>query len=289
MAFIPGRLGLDKARIRHADRHGLVWLDKGRLEVVAGCLHFVTAGVGGLEAGDYQIPHEAVSMILLGPGSSITHDAFRLLASHGTALAVIGEGGVRLYTAPPLMAAASALARRQATLWTNERSRMAVARKMFALRMGEIVAAREIDMLRGMEGARVKAAYARKAAEHVIHWQGRRYDRANPRSADLPNQAINHAASAVTAAASIAVMATATIPQLGFVHEDSASAWVLDIADLFREEVTLNVAFGAVKDAETSDAGLEKLVRLRANAIFARENVIPAMIDRIQALIDDRQ
>lgn len=92
--MIPGRLGLDKARIRHAERHGLIWLDKGRLEVQAGCLHFTTAG-GSLEAGEYQIPHEAVSMILIGPGSSVTHDAFRLMANHGTALAVVGEGGAR--------------------------------------------------------------------------------------------------------------------------------------------------------------------------------------------------
>lgn len=285
--MLPGRLGLEEARIRHADRHGLLWLDKGLLNVEAGCLHFVTAGGGSLDAGEYQIPHEAVSMILLGPGSTVTHDAFRLLANHGTLWAAVGDGGVRLYTAPPLMSEASALARRQATLWANERSRMAVARKMFAIRMGEIVAARDIDMLRGMEGARVKQSYIRKAAEHGIEWRGRHYKRDDPGAADPPNQAINHASSAVTAAAAIAVTATATIPQLGFVHEDRASAWVLDIADLFRDEVTLDIAFGAVKEAQTKDVSLEKLVRLRANAAFARENVIPAMIDRIQMLLLD--
>jgi CRISPR-associated protein Cas1 len=280
------RLGLDKARIRHADRHGLIWLDKGRLEVETGCLRFVTVGGGSLEAGDYQIPHESVSMILLGPGSSVTHDAFRLMANHGTGLAVVGEGGVRLYTAPPLMAAASALARRQAMLWADPRTRMQVARKMYAHRMGEIVVTRDIEVLRGMEGARVKEAYARKAAEHGIAWSGRRYDRRNPAAADRPNQALNHLSSVMTAAAGIAVMATATIPQLGFVHEGSASAWVLDIADLFRDSVGLDIAFGAVKEAETGDTSLEKTVRLRANAAFAREGVIPAMIDRIQVLID---
>ena len=79
--MLVGRLGLEKARIPHADRHGLVWLDRGRLEVEDGCLRFVTAGGGDLAAGDYQIPHQAISIILLGPGSSVTHDALRLLAS----------------------------------------------------------------------------------------------------------------------------------------------------------------------------------------------------------------
>jgi CRISPR-associated protein Cas1 len=280
------RLGLDNARIRHADRHGLLWLDKGRLEVEAGCLRFITVGGGALEAGDYQIPHESVSVILLGPGSSITHDAFRLLANHGTALAVIGEGGVRLYTAPPLMAATSALARRQAALWTDPKSWMDVARKMYAWRMGEIVpAARTIEMLRGMEGARVKAAYATKAAEHGLEWKGRHYNRTNPGAADLPNQALNHLSSAMTAAAAIAVMATATIPQLGFLHEDSASAWVLDIRDLYRDTIGLDIAFGAAKEAEQGQVSVDKLVRVRANEMFQREGIIPGMIERIHSLL----
>jgi CRISPR-associated protein Cas1 len=289
--MLLGRLGLDKARIRHADRHGLLWLDKGRLEVEAGCLRFITAGStgggGSLEAGDYQIPHEAVSMLLMGPGCSVTSDAFRVLANHGTALTVVGEGGVRLYTALPVLSesAPSALARRQADLWADKRSRMDVARRMYALRMGEIVATRDIAVLRGMEGIRVRAAYARKAQEHGIAWQGRHYDRANPGAADLPNQALNHLSAVMTAAAGIAVMATATIPQLGFVHEDSGSAWVLDIADLFRDGIGLDIAFGAAKEAEPGLESIDRLVRRRANKVFREEKVIPAMIERIQSLL----
>src|SRR5680860_1371575 len=114
--MLLGRLGLDKARIPHSDRHGLIWLDRGRLEVEDGCLRFVTGG-GTLEAGDYQLPHQRISLVLLGPGSSVTHDALRILAAHGCALAAIGEGGVRFYTAPPLLRDSSALARRQVALW----------------------------------------------------------------------------------------------------------------------------------------------------------------------------
>ena len=76
--MLLGRLGLDKARIPHADRHGLLWLDRGRLEVEDGCLRFVTAG-GNWPAGDYQIPQQSISLVLLGPGSSVTHDALRLV------------------------------------------------------------------------------------------------------------------------------------------------------------------------------------------------------------------
>lgn len=279
--MLRGRLGLEKIRIPYNARHGLVWLDRGRLDVADGCLRFTTAG-GTLEPGEYEIPHEAISMVLLGPGSSVTHDSLRLLASHGAALAAIGEGGVKLYTAPPLMSGSSALARRQAELWAKPQSRIAVARQMYALRFGEVLPHRDIEVLRGLEGARVKAAYARIAEEFGIEWRGRRYDRANPAATDAPNQAINHASSAVRAAAAIAVMATAAIPQLGFVHEDSSQAFVLDIADLYRDSATLRIAFSAVRAAATVDLPLERLVRRQANAAFADEDLIASMIERIK-------
>jgi CRISPR-associated protein Cas1 len=282
--MLRGRLGLERVRIPYNARHGLVWLDRGKLDVKDGCLRFVTAG-GVLEAGEYEIPHQAISMVLLGPGSSVTHDALRLLASHGAALAAIGEGGVKLYTAPPLMAGSSALARRQAELWADRNSRMYVARQMYAMRFGEVLPHRDIEVLRGMEGARVKAAYARIAEEFGIEWKGRHYDRANPAAADSANQAINHVSSAVRAAAAIAVMATAAIPQLGFVHEDSSQALILDIADLYRDTTTLRIAFGAVRDAQAQDLTLERLVRRRANVIFADDDVIPSMIERIKQLL----
>ena len=173
-------------------------------------------------------------MILLGPGSTVSHDALRLLAYARTALAAVGEDGVRLYTAPPLIPDRSGLARLQARLWADDAIRLMTARRMYAVRLGEVLPHRDLDVLRGIEGARMKESYRLLAQAHGIDWRGRRYDRSDPLSADLPNQALNHAASAVEAAAAIAVAATATIPQLGFIHEDPGQSFVLDIADLWR-------------------------------------------------------
>lgn len=213
--MLAGRLGLEKARIPHADRHGLVWLERGRLEVEDGCLRFITAGGGDLDPGNYQIPHQAVSIILLGPGSSVTHDALRLLARHGCALAAVGEGAVRSYTAPPLLPDSSAAARSQVTLWADLKSRMEVARAMYAMRFGEFVLTRDIDTLRGQEGARIKRSYQLAAQRFGIPWNGRLYDRANPDASDAPNQALNHAATAMSAAATVAVASLAANPATG--------------------------------------------------------------------------
>lgn len=283
--MLSGRLGLEKARIPHADRHGLIWLDRGRLEVEDGCLRFITAGGGELAAGDYQIPHQGVSIVLLGPGSSVTHDALRLLARHGCALAAIGEGAVRFYTAPPLLPDSSAAARAQVRLWADPATRMEVARAMYALRFGEIVRTRDIAVLRGQEGARIKQSYQLAAERFGLAWNGRHYDRANPGSGDIANQAINHAATTMTAAASVAVAALAAIPQLGFIHEDSGQSFVLDIADLYRHDVTLEIAFGAAKEAMNGNDPVERLVRQRAARLFRQRSVIPTMIDRIKSLL----
>lgn len=283
--MLKGRLGLETARVPHADRHGLIWLERGELCVIDGCLHFM-AGKDSLTPYVLQVPHQAVSMILLGPGSSVTHDALRLLARHGTLMAAVGQDGVRTYTAPPLLPDRSDVARRQAELWGNPRRRVSVARHMYALRLGEILPHRDLDTLRGIEGSRVKAIYRLMAEKYGIPWDGRHYDRSNPEATDIPNQAINHAATAVQGAAAIAVQSLAAIPQLGFIHEDSGQAFVLDIADLFRDSITLQIAFVAAKKAINGDeTTIDRLVRREASVVFRKQDVIPCMIDKIKQVL----
>ncbi len=284
--MLKGRLGLEQARLPHADRHGLLYLERGALSVEDGCLRFIAAGSDLVVAGDYRIPHQSLSLLLLGPGSTISHDALRLLARHGTGLSAIGEDGVRLYTAQPLMPDSSALARAQVRAWADAKgARMSVARRMYAWRLGEVLPHRDIAVLRGIEGARVKEIYRLTAERIGVRWTGRHYDRQDPLSADLPNQALNHAASAVEAAAAIAVAATAAIPQLGFIHEDSGQSFILDIADLFRDGLTVPCAFKAALAAQKRPGeSIERLARRIVGERLRREQVIPAMIDRIKAL-----
>jgi CRISPR-associated protein Cas1 len=193
-----------------------------------------------------------------------------------------------MYTAPPLLSDFSYLARQQANLWADEKNgRLAVARRMYALRFGEVLPHRDIAILRGIEGARMKQTYKLLAERVGIHWQGRRYQRDNPSAADLPNQALNHAASAVEGAAAIAVTATATIPQLGFIHEDSGQSFVLDIADLFRDAITITTAFKAAKVVEKEPTlSIERTTRRMVGKALRRDGVIGTMIERIKALLD---
>ena len=147
---------------------------------------------------------------------------------------------------------------------------------------------RDFDVLRGIEGARMKQSYRLIAKQIGVVWKGRHYDRARPGAADLPNQALNHASSAVEAAAAIAVASTGTIPQLGFIHEDPGQSFVLDIADLYRDIITIPCAFRAAKRvSERPFENIERTTRRMTGDTLAREGVIPAMIERIKALFED--
>lgn len=291
--MMRGRLGLETARIPHADRHGLLWLSRGALTARDGTLRFERQAApdsgSPLDEGEYGIPFQTLSMILLGPGSTVSHDALRLMARHGTALVAVGEDGVRCYTAPPLMPDTSDIARRQMRAWGDaEGSRITIARKMYAVRLGEVFPHHSIEALRGMEGARARRTYQNLAQRHGIDWRGRRYDRANPLAADIPNQAINHASVAVTSAAVVAVVAVGAIPQLGFIHEHSGDAFPLDIADLFRDTILIPAAFKSARAViENRSYNIERHTRRTTGQMLREEKVIAKMIDRIKALFQD--
>lgn len=129
-----------------------------------------------MDPGNYAIPYQSVSMILLGPGGTVSHDALRILARHGTILVAVGEGGVKFYPASPMGAGRSETARIHATLWANKKARIDVAMRMYALCFGRILPHKDIETLRGIKGGRIKELYKITAQKYGIPWKGRRYD-----------------------------------------------------------------------------------------------------------------
>src|SRR5690625_1153710 len=147
--------------------------------------------------------------------------------------------------------------------------------------------ARDIDSLRGIEGQRIKKTYVRLALQYGVSWDGRKFDRNNPDSDNIINQAINHATTTTYAPAHIAVTVTGTIPQLGFIHYSSGRALVLDIADLFRSTLSITIRFHAVKQLSNGKGeNIESHTRKLAGRTFQKENVIPNMIDQIKTLLE---
>ncbi|MEU7485064.1 type I-E CRISPR-associated endonuclease Cas1e [Streptomyces sp. NPDC042319] len=202
--------------------------------------------------GTTHIPSATIGTLLLGPGTRITHQAMSILGQTGAAVCWVGEGGVRYYAGGRALTRSAALAEAQATQWANPRSRLAVARAMYRLRFpDEDPAGLTRQGLLGREGRRVKDCYRAQAARTGIAWRGRRYIPGDFSSGDPVNQAITAAAQCMYGIAHAVVTSLGCSPALGFVHSGHELSFVLDIADLYKTEVGIPLAFDiAAEDPE---------------------------------------
>ena len=280
--MLKGRLGIEDPRIPQKSRNGLLYVQRCRVTVDNGSLQLAFDDAGEV----LELPYQRLNALLLGPGTSITHDAVRHCSGHGTCIAFVGTDGTRLYSAPPLFERDADLARKQATWWAGESTRGMVAKRMYAKRFGETPRTNDANALRGMEAARIKRAYELLAAEYGLSWRGRHYDRANPEKTDTANLAINHAVTALEACVAIAVQATATLPPLGFLHEDSAKSWVLDVCDLYRTTVTVPIAFRCAQEHQRQPGeSLDRQVRLAVSEHVRKTGFVDQVIDDIKEML----
>lgn len=215
------------------------------------------------EEGTTYLPAAAISALLLGPGTRVTHQAMNLLGESGAVICWVGEGGARLYASAQSLSRSTRLLVEQARLVSNRTSRLAVARRMYQLRFpNEDVSHATMQQLRGMEGARVRRAYRDAAARAGVEWKGRRYDPENWSAGDPVNRALSAANSCLYGVIHSVVVALGCSPGLGFVHTGQALAFVYDIADLYKSEVTVSAAFTAAADGEVQLAArVRRLVR----------------------------
>jgi CRISP-associated protein Cas1 len=154
------------------DRASIIFLEKGRLDVLDGA--FVLVGENGVRV---HIPIGGVVCLMLEPGTRVSHAAVALAARAGTLLIWVGEASVRLYAAGQPGGARSDRLLYQARLALDDDARLRVVRKMCALRFNEEPPARRsADQFRGIEGARVRETYKAIAARYGVSWHGRDYD-----------------------------------------------------------------------------------------------------------------
>lgn len=209
------------------------------------------------DQGVLHIPAASIGVLLLGPGTSITHQAIALLADHGATAVWVGERGVRYYAHGRSLAASSRLLIAQAAAVSHRDRRLAVARAMYAMRFpGENTTNLTMQQLRGKEGARVRRTYREHAERTGVAWRHRDYDRADFTGGDPINQALSAAHACLYGIVHAVIVALGASPGLGFVHTGHERAFVYDIADLYKAEITIPVAFG-VAATDTTDIGAD--------------------------------
>ncbi len=235
--------------------------------------------------GKTPIPAASLCLLMLGPGTSITHAAIRSLAECNCLVVWCGEENVRFYAAGLGGTRSAAPLLRQALLACDADSRVAVARRMYEMRFEEEVdPSLTISQLRGLEGVRVRETYARASRESGVAWSGRSYDRGNWGNADPVNRALSAANSCLYGLCHAAILSCGYSPAIGFIHTGKQLSFVYDVADLYKTEITIPVAFSSVA-AGAED--LERTVRLACRDRFRESKLLRRIVPDIRRALDD--
>lgn len=199
------------------------------------------------ERGTVHIPAASLAALMLGPGTSISQQAMVLMAECASTVVWVGERGVRYYAHGRTLARGTRLLEAQARLVSNRAERIAVARAMYAMRFpDEDVSRLTMQQLRGREGARVRRAYRENAERTSVRWARRDYRPDDFDASDPINQALSAAHSALYGLVHAVVVALGCSPGLGFIHTGHDRSFVYDVADLYKAETSIPVAFDVV-------------------------------------------
>ena len=230
--------------------------------------------------GKTPVPAAALSVLMLGPGTNITHAAIRALADNNCLVVWCGEQNVRFYAFGMGGTRSARGILRQAELVADEAERLEVVKRMYRMRFREKLPDRlTIQELRGREGIRVRESYARASRETGVPWHGRSYDRSDWKSADPVNRALSAANSCLYGLCHAAILSVGYSPALGFIHTGKQLSFVYDIADLYKVDITIPVAFHAAAQQEQD---LERTVRLRCRDVFRETRLVSRIVPDIR-------
>ena len=237
------------------------------------------------ERGTTRIPAAAITVLLLGPGTTVTHRAIELIGDAGVGIVWVGEHGVRFYASGRPLTHRAQLLIKQAQLVSNQRTHLAVVRKMYQLRFpGEDVSGLTTQQLRGREGSRVRKAYRTAAKEWNIPWSGREFDPDNFSSGDPVNQALSAGHACLYGVAHAVIAALGCSPGLGFIHVGHERSFVYDIADLYKADLTIPIAF---EMAAKKPDDLPSAVRRRIRDEMAARHLLEQIVWDIRFLLSD--
>jgi len=261
------------------ERVSVIFVERGEIDMLDGA--FVVVDATGVRT---HIPVGGVACIMLEPGTRVSHRAVALAARVGTLLVWVGEAGVRLYSSGQPGGARSDRLLYQARLALDETLRLKVVRKMYAVRFGEAPPERRsVEQLRGIEGARVRRTYQLLAQQFGVKWAGRDYDAEDWGSSDLPNRCLSAATACLYGVTEAAVLAAGYAPAVGFIHTGKPLSFVYDVADIYKFETVVPVAFKVA--ASNPQGNPERAVRLACRDIFRQTKLLDRIIPDIEDIL----
>lgn len=235
------------------------------------------------QRGVAYVPATRLGVLLLGPGTRITYAAMAILGDSGVSVVWVGSKATRFYASGRPPAKSSRMAEAQARIWSNQRKRLDCARRMYQMRFpGEDVSKLTMAQLRGREGARMKRAYATAAKQAGVVWDRRRYDPKDFSSSDDINQGLTVASATLYGIAQAVIEGLGFISSLGIIHSGTDRSFVYDIADLYKAEIAIPVAFEVVARGERN---IDSAVRREIRNLVVEKRLMQRMVHDLQHLM----
>ncbi|MFH1980373.1 MAG: type I-E CRISPR-associated endonuclease Cas1e [Pseudomonadota bacterium] len=260
------------------DRVSVLFVERGNLDVLDGA--FVLVDKNGVRT---HIPVGGVACLMLEPGIRVSHAAAVLASRVGCLLVWVGEAGVRLYSAGQPGGARADRLLYQARLALDDDARLKVVRKMYELRFKEKPPERRsVEQLRGIEGAMVRKMYELIARQYRVNWRNRNYDHSQWGSGDVPNRCLSSATACLYGISEAAILAAGYAPAVGFIHTGKPQSFVYDIADIFKFETVVPVAF---KIAARNPSQPEREVRIACRDAFRKTRMLRRIIPTIEEVL----
>jgi len=260
------------------ERLSVLFVERGELDVIDGA--FVVIDKTGVRT---HIPVGSVACLMLEPGSRVSHAAVTLASRVGCLLVWVGEAGVRLYASGQPGGARADRLLYQAGLALDEEKRLKVVRKMYTLRFQEEPPTRRsVEQLRGIEGARVRKLYDMLARQYGVQWTSRNYDHTEWESGDLPNRCLSSATACLYGVCEAAILAAGYAPAVGFIHTGKPQSFVYDIADIFKFDTVVPVAFRIAKRVPIN---AEREVRVACRDVFRQTKLLERIIPTIEEVL----
>lgn len=221
------------------DRYPYIYLERGRLEVDDSSVKWIDS-----ECNVVRIPCATINALLLGPGTSITHEAVKVLAASNCCVSWVGEDSLIFYAVGQSPNADSRNMRKQMLLAADPQKAENVARNMFAKRFPSAeLKGKSLKEMMGMEGYRVRQVYEEKAQKYGIGWRGRSYQPGKFELGDTTNRYLTSANAALYGILSAAIYSMGYSPHIGFIHSGSPLPFIYDMADLYKEDICIDLAF----------------------------------------------
>jgi CRISP-associated protein Cas1 len=259
------------------DKYPFIYLERGRLEIDDSSVKWIDC-----DGNVVRLPVATLNCLLLGPGTTVTHEAVKIMAAANCSLCWVGEDSLFFYAAGQTPTSNTRNIKKQILLSSDKKKSVEVARRMFARRFPTAdLKDKTLNEMMGMEGFRVREMYEKKAKEYNVGWKGRTFTPGKFEMGDITNQVLTSSNAALYGILSSAVHSLGYSPHIGFIHSGSPLPFVYDLADLYKETLCIDLAFSLTLEMSG------KYNRHKVSSVFRKRVIEMDLLVNISNDIED--